>query len=81
MPTADLVIGAVLTPGSRAPTLVDEAAAMPGSVIVDVAIDQGSCIATGQETTHRDPTVASSVQHTPWATCLGPFPSPQQRPW
>ena len=67
VPTADLVIGAVLTPGGRAPTLVDEGMVQqmrPGSVIVDVAIDQGGCIATSQETTHRDPTVAiHGVQH------------------
>ena len=67
VPTADLVIGAVLTPGGRAPTLVDEGMVQqmrPGSVIVDVAIDQGGCIATSQETTHRDPTVSiHGVQH------------------
>ena len=67
VPTADLVIGAVLTPGGRAPTLVDEGmvqAMRPGSVVVDVAIDQGGCIATSQETTHRDPTVnIHGVQH------------------
>ena len=67
VPTADLVIGAVLTPGGRAPTLVDDGmvqAMRPGSVVVDVAIDQGGCIATSQETTHRDPTVTiHGVQH------------------
>ena len=67
VPTADLVIGAVLTPGGRAPTLVDEGmvqAMRPGSVVVDVAIDQGGCIATSRETTHRDPTVnIHGVQH------------------
>ena len=67
VPTADLVIGAVLTPGGRAPTLVDEGMVQqmrPGSVIVDVAIDQGGCISTSQETTHRDPTVTiHGVQH------------------
>ena len=67
VPTADLVIGAVLNPGGRAPTLVDEElvqAMRPGSVIVDVAIDQGGCIATSQETTHTNPTVAiHGVQH------------------
>ncbi|KKZ10380.1 MAG: alanine dehydrogenase [Candidatus Synechococcus spongiarum 142] len=58
VPTADLLIGAVLTPGGRAPTLVDEQLVqqmIPGSVIVDVAIDQGGCIATSQETVHTDP--------------------------
>ncbi|EAQ73483.1 alanine dehydrogenase, partial [Synechococcus sp. WH 5701] len=67
VPTADLVIGAVLTPGGRAPTLVDEdlvQAMRPGSVIVDVAIDQGGCIATSRETTHTNPTVSiHGVQH------------------
>ena len=67
VPTADLMIGAVLTPGGRAPTLVDEAMVKqmrPGSVIVDVAIDQGGCIATSRETTHTDPTVnIHGVQH------------------
>ena len=67
VPTADLVIGAVLTPGGRAPTLVDEAMVeqmRPGSVIVDVAIDQGGCVATSRETTHTDPTVnIHGVQH------------------
>ena len=67
VPTADLVIGAVLTPGGRAPTLVDEAMVTqmrPGSVIVDVAIDQGGCVATSRETTHTDPTVTiHGVQH------------------
>ncbi len=55
---ADLLIGAVLVPGGRAPTLVSEdlVAAMPaGSVIVDVAVDQGGCVATIRETTHHDP--------------------------
>ena len=58
VPGADLVIGAVLTPGGRAPTLVDEPLVQQmktGSVIVDVAIDQGGCIATSRETTHTDP--------------------------
>lgn len=55
---SDLVVGAVLVPGGRAPTVVSEAmvAAMrPGSVIADVAIDQGGCIETARETSHHDP--------------------------
>jgi alanine dehydrogenase len=55
---ADLVIGAVLVAGGRAPTVVTEemvAAMRPRSVIVDVAIDQGGCIETIHETTHADP--------------------------
>lgn len=67
IPTADLLIGAVLTPGGRAPTLVDEEMVKqmkPNSVIVDVAIDQGGCVATSQETTHTNPTVTiHDVQH------------------
>ncbi|MGA1552280.1 MAG: alanine dehydrogenase [Ilumatobacteraceae bacterium] len=56
---ADLVIGAVLVAGDRAPIVVDEqmvASMRPGSVIVDVAVDQGGCIATTRETTHSAPT-------------------------
>jgi alanine dehydrogenase len=56
---ADLVIGAVLIPGAKAPRLVerDDLKRMkPGSVIIDVAIDQGGCIATSRPTSHSDPT-------------------------
>jgi len=56
---ADLVIGAVLIPGARAPRLVrraDLARMKPGAVIVDVAIDQGGCVETSRPTTHKDPT-------------------------
>jgi alanine dehydrogenase len=67
VPEADLLIGAVLTAGGRAPTLVSEALVgqmQPGSVIVDVAIDQGGCIATSRETTHTDPVhTLHGVQH------------------
>src|SRR3989440_8740921 len=55
---ADMVVGAVLVPGGRAPMLVTEdmvAAMKPGALIVDVAIDQGGCIETSHETTHADP--------------------------
>jgi alanine dehydrogenase len=55
---ADLVIGAVLVAGGRAPVVVSEAMVRtmkPGAVIVDVAVDQGGCIATTRETTHTDP--------------------------
>jgi len=55
---ADLVIGAVLVPGGRAPTVVttDMVRGMrAGSVIVDIAVDQGGCIETTHETTHADP--------------------------
>jgi alanine dehydrogenase len=64
---ADLVIGAVLVPGARAPVLLsrEAVAAMPrGSVIVDVAIDQGGCVATTRPTSHADPTyVEEGVIH------------------
>jgi alanine dehydrogenase len=56
---ADLLIGAVLVAGRRAPIVVSEdmvATMRPGSVIVDVAVDQGGCIETTHETTHEDPT-------------------------
>jgi len=55
---ADLVIGAVLVAGGRAPVVVSRqmvASMRPGAVIVDVAIDQGGCIETSRETTHTDP--------------------------
>jgi len=55
---ADLVIGAVLVPGGRAPVLVTEdmvRAMRPGSVIVDIAVDQGGTVATTHETSHADP--------------------------
>lgn len=55
---ADLVIGAVLVPGGRAPKLVtreDLRTMRPGSVIVDVAVDQGGCVETIRPTTHSDP--------------------------
>jgi alanine dehydrogenase len=55
---ADLVIGAVLVPGGRAPMVVTEEMVegmRPGAVIVDVAVDQGGCIETTRETTHDEP--------------------------
>lgn len=57
--TADLVIGAVLIPGAKAPKLVrreDLRLMRPGAVIVDVAVDQGGCIETIHPTTHENPT-------------------------
>ncbi|MDP1819579.1 MAG: alanine dehydrogenase [Acidimicrobiales bacterium] len=71
---ADLVIGAVLLAGGRAPVVVTEdmvRSMRPGSVIVDVAIDQGGCVATARETTHHDPTyVVHDVVH----YCVGNIP-------
>jgi alanine dehydrogenase len=64
---ADLVVGAVLIPGARAPTLVPEsliAEMTEGSVVVDVAVDQGGCIETCKPTTHDNPTyVKHGVVH------------------
>ncbi|MCL2780216.1 MAG: alanine dehydrogenase [Actinomycetia bacterium] len=56
---ADLVIGAVLVPGAKAPTLVSNelvSRMRPGAVLVDIAIDQGGCFADSHPTTHDDPT-------------------------
>jgi alanine dehydrogenase len=55
---ADLVIGAVLVPGAKAPTLVSDdlvAAMKPGSVLVDISVDQGGCFESTRPTTHSDP--------------------------
>jgi alanine dehydrogenase len=59
LPTADLVIGAVLVPGAAAPKLISREQLKlmrPGSVLVDVAIDQGGCFETSKATTHQNPT-------------------------
>lgn len=58
MPTTDLLIGAVLVPGAKAPKLITRAMLKemrPGSVLVDIAIDQGGCVETSRPTTHLDP--------------------------
>lgn len=64
---SDLVVGAVLVAGDRAPVLVDRptiAAMEPGSVVVDISIDQGGCFATSHETDHTKPTyVDEGVVH------------------
>ena len=64
---ADLVIGAVLVPGAAAPKLVSRkivAKMRPGSVLVDIAIDQGGCFETSRPTTHAHPTyVEEGVVH------------------
>lgn len=64
---ADLVIGAVLIPGARTPHLIEEEdlkLMKPGSVIIDVAIDQGGCVATSRPTTHSEPTyIVDGVVH------------------
>ncbi len=64
---SDVVIGAVLVPGAKAPKLVSRemiASMRPGSVVVDIAIDQGGCFETSRPTTHSDPTyVEEGVVH------------------
>lgn len=75
---ADLVIGAVLIPGRAAPKLINRellSRMKPGSVIVDVAIDQGGCIETARPTTHTDPTyVVDGVVHYCVANMPGAVP-------
>lgn len=67
VPEADLLVGAVLVPGRKAPTLVNQALVAkmkPGSVIIDVAVDQGGCIETLRPTSHSEPTyVEAGVVH------------------
>ena len=76
---ADLVIGAVLIPGARAPRLVSRellGTMKPGSVIVDVAVDQGGCIETIRPTTHDEPTyVVEGVVHYGVANMPGAVPN------
>ena len=72
--SADLVIGAVLIPGARAPKIVSEQIVKdmkPGAVVVDISIDQGGCFETSRMTTHSDPTyVVHDVVH----YCVGNMP-------
>src|SRR5436189_1166193 len=67
MPKTDLLIGAVLVPGAKAPKLITREmlkAIRPGSVLVDIAIDQGGCAETSRATTHHDPVyVEEGVTH------------------
>ncbi len=75
---ADLVIGGVLIPGAAAPKLVTRkhlALMRPGSVLVDVAIDQGGCFETSKPTTHADPTyVVDDIVHYCVANMPGAVP-------
>jgi len=77
LPNVDLLIGAVLVPGARAPKLVrrDMLRRMrPGSVFVDIAIDQGGCAETSRPTTHHDPVyVEEGVTHYCVANMPGAF--------
>jgi alanine dehydrogenase len=76
--TADLVVGAVLIPGAKAPKLVrrgDLSRMRPGAVIVDVAVDQGGCIETIKATTHENPTyVIDGIIHYGVANMPGGVP-------
>jgi alanine dehydrogenase len=76
--TADLVVGAVLIPGAVAPRLIrreDLKTMQPGSVIVDVAIDQGGCVETIKATTHDNPTyIVDGVVHYGVANMPGGVP-------
>ena len=75
---ADLIIGAVLIPGARAPKLITRdmlAGLKPGAVLVDVAIDQGGCFETSRPTTHSDPTyVVDGIVHYCVANMPGAVP-------
>jgi alanine dehydrogenase len=75
---ADLIIGAVLIPGARAPKLITRdmlAGLKPGAVLVDVAIDQGGCFETSKPTTHSDPTyVVDGIVHYCVANMPGAVP-------
>jgi alanine dehydrogenase len=76
--SADLVIGAVLVPGAAAPKLVSKNLLQkmrPGSVLVDVAIDQGGCFETSRPTTHQSPTyIMHDVVHYCVANMPGAVP-------
>jgi len=67
LPEVDLLIGAVLVPGAKAPKLINREMLRrmrPGSVLVDIAIDQGGCAETSRATTHHDPVfVEEGVTH------------------
>ncbi len=67
LPRVDLIIGAVLVPGAKAPKLITREMLklmQPGSVLVDIAVDQGGCAETSRPTTHGDPTyVEEGVIH------------------
>ncbi len=78
LPTTDLVIGAVLIPGAKAPNLIREdmlELMRPGTVMVDVAIDQGGCFETSRPTTHAEPTyIIDDVVHYCVANMPGAVP-------
>jgi alanine dehydrogenase len=74
VPDSDLVVGAVLVPGARAPKVVTDdmvRSMRPGSAVVDISIDQGGCFATSRMTTHSQPTY---VEHGVVHYCVGNMP-------
>ncbi len=78
VPTHDLIVGAVLIPGAKAPHLITKDMLKdmrPGTVLVDVAVDQGGCIETCKPTTHEDPTyIIDDVVHYCVANMPGAVP-------
>ena len=74
----DLIVGAVLIPGAKAPNLISKAMLkdmQPGTVLVDVAVDQGGCIETCKPTTHEDPTfIIDDILHYCVANMPGAVP-------
>lgn len=78
LPTIDIVIGSVLIPGDKAPHLITKdmlKMMKPGTVLVDVAIDQGGCFETSHPTTHSEPTyVVDSIVHYAVANIPGAVP-------
>jgi alanine dehydrogenase len=78
LPTTNLVIGSVLIPGDKAPHLITRdmlGLMMPGTVLVDVAIDQGGCFETSHPTTHSDPSyVIDGIVHNAVANIPGAVP-------
>jgi alanine dehydrogenase len=78
LPNIDILVGAVLVPGASAPKLVSRAMLKhmkPGSVLVDIAIDQGGCIETSRPTTHQNPTfIEEGVVHYCVANMPGAYP-------
>ncbi|WP_018126307.1 alanine dehydrogenase [Balneola vulgaris] len=78
LPTVDMIIGAVLKPGAKAPHLITKemlSEMRPGTVLVDVAIDQGGCFETSRPTTHKDPVyVIDDVVHYCVANMPGAVP-------
>lgn len=79
LPTVDLLIGAVLLPGAKAPKLIRHAMLdqmAPGSVFVDIAIDQGGCAVTSRPTTHSDPVY---IEHGVIHYCVANMPGAYAR--